>query len=81
MSHKKVFFMPFDPVKSPAAFKEYGNTPTGFNKNQAMIDHELAKGNVATQVWFTGTETAPFAPILSAAAIWTVAGGTAQRES
>ncbi|MES3035442.1 MAG: hypothetical protein V4813_15690 [Gemmatimonadota bacterium] len=54
MSHKKVFFMPFDPTKNPAAVKEYGNTPTGFNKNQAMIDHELAKGNVATQVWFTG---------------------------
>jgi DNA replication and repair protein RecF len=32
-----------------------------------------------TQVWFTGTETAPFEPILGEAAIWQVAGGTASR--
>lgn len=61
MSTKKVFFMPFDAMKSPAAFKEYGNTATGFNKNQAMIDHELAKGNTAQQVWYTGKKS----PILA----------------
>lgn len=32
-----------------------------------------------TQVWFTGTETAPFQPILGEAAIWQVAGGAAER--
>jgi DNA replication and repair protein RecF len=33
-----------------------------------------------TQVWFTGTETAPFAPILGEAAVWRVAEGEARRE-
>ena len=33
-----------------------------------------------TQVWFTGTETAPFAPILEDAAVWRVAGAAARRE-
>ena len=32
-----------------------------------------------TQVWFTGTETAPFAAILGDAAIWRVTGGSAVR--
>ena len=32
-----------------------------------------------TQVWFTGTETAPFEPILGEATIWRVAGGAAER--
>ncbi len=34
-----------------------------------------------TQVWFTGTETAPFDPILGDAAVWRVASGEARRES
>lgn len=33
-----------------------------------------------TQVWFTATETAPFAPILGEAAIWRVDGGKVARE-
>lgn len=33
-----------------------------------------------TQVWLTGTETAPFAPLLGQAAVWRVAGGAAVRE-
>jgi len=33
-----------------------------------------------TQVWFTGTETAPFAPIVGQIAVWRVAEGTARRE-
>jgi DNA replication and repair protein RecF len=33
-----------------------------------------------TQVWFTGTETAPFDPILGQAAVWRVSGGSAVRE-
>jgi DNA replication and repair protein RecF len=33
-----------------------------------------------TQVWFTGTETAPFEPILAQAAVWRVSGGCATRE-
>jgi DNA replication and repair protein RecF len=32
-----------------------------------------------TQVWFTGTETAPFAPILGESAVWRVAEGEAVR--
>ena len=47
-------------------------------RREALFER-LSAGD--TQVWFTGTETAPFAPILSVAAIWTVAGGSAQRES
>ena len=31
------------------------------------------------QVWFTGTETAPFAAILEEAAVWRVSGGKAER--
>ncbi len=59
MSIRKVFFMPFDAVKSPSAYAEYGNTATGFNKNQVMIDHEMEKGNEAQQVWWTGKKN-PF---------------------
>ena len=32
------------------------------------------------QVWFTGTETAPFEPMVGEAAVWRVAAGAAQRE-
>jgi DNA replication and repair protein RecF len=39
----------------------------------------LAEGT--TQVWFTGTETAPFAPLLGEAAVWRVASGSAEQES
>ncbi|GGD96317.1 DNA replication and repair protein RecF [Tsuneonella deserti] len=34
-----------------------------------------------TQVWFTGTETAPFEPVLQDMAVWRVADGSARRES
>ncbi|MEP1605367.1 MAG: hypothetical protein ABJJ48_03570, partial [Marinomonas sp.] len=33
----------------------------------------------AAQVWFTGTETAPFAAIMDEAAVWCVSGGTLER--
>ncbi|MGN3973609.1 DNA replication/repair protein RecF [Tsuneonella sp. SYSU-LHT278] len=39
----------------------------------------LADGG--TQVWLTGTETAPFEPILSNASVWRIAGGSAERMS
>ncbi len=42
--------------------------------------YERLAGN-GTQVWFTGTETAPFDAILGDAAVWRVAGGVARRES
>lgn len=33
-----------------------------------------------TQVWFTGTETAPFDPVLGQAAVWRVSSGSTARE-
>ena len=33
---------------------------------------------IGAQVWFTGTEPAPFEPILGEAMVWTVAGGVAR---
>lgn len=51
----KVLFMPFDerlPSVNNAKF-EYGNTGTD-KKNQAFIDHEMAKGKVAVSVWYNG---------------------------
>jgi len=47
-------------------------------RREALFER-LSAGD--TQVWLSGTETAPFAPILEEAAIWRVEGGTAQRES
>jgi DNA replication and repair protein RecF len=38
-------------------------------------------GDSGTQVWFTGTETAPFAPILGDAAVWRVSAGAVRREN
>ncbi|WP_057883068.1 DNA replication/repair protein RecF [Tsuneonella troitsensis] len=38
-------------------------------------------GNHELQVWFTGTETAPFQPVLRKTAVWRVVGGSAARES
>ena len=32
------------------------------------------------QVWFTGTETAPFEPLLGSASVWRVASGSVERE-
>ncbi|MGX7925653.1 DNA replication/repair protein RecF [Tsuneonella sp. HG094] len=37
--------------------------------------------DTGAQVWFTGTETAPFEPVLDSASVWRVAGGSATRES
>lgn len=45
---------------------------------RAALFERLAGGG--TQVWLTGTEAAPFAPILGEAAVWRVAGGAARRE-
>lgn len=45
---------------------------------RAALYDRLADGR--TQVWFTGTETAPFAPILGEAAVWRLSGGRADRE-
>jgi DNA replication and repair protein RecF len=42
-------------------------------RREALFDR-LRAG--AAQVWLTGTEAAPFAPILREAAVWTVNGGT-----
>lgn len=42
----------------------------------ALFD-QLRKGRA--QVWFTGTETAPFASILGEAAVWHVSGGSLAR--
>ncbi len=52
----KLFYMPFDVngTNILAAQFEYGNMEGGYNKNQIEIDREIAKGNVATQVWFDG---------------------------
>jgi DNA replication and repair protein RecF len=47
-------------------------------RREALYDRLAASG---AQVWFTGTETVPFEPILSGAAVWRVAEGTARRES
>ena len=41
-------------------------------RRQALFDR-LRAG--AAQIWLTGTEAAPFAPILREAAVWTVEGG------
>lgn len=46
------------------------------------VRREALYGRLAdsgTQVWFTGTETAPFDPILGEAAVWRVSGGSATR--
>lgn len=37
-------------------------------------------GRSGAQVWFTGTEAAPFTPILGRAAVWRVSNGRATRE-
>jgi DNA replication and repair protein RecF len=42
-------------------------------RREALFDR-LRAGSA--QVWLTGTEAAPFAPILQEAAVWTVNGGT-----
>jgi len=47
-------------------------------RREALYQRLVENG---TQVWFTGTETAPFAPILCEAAVWRVASGAASRES
>ena len=51
----KVLYMPFDerqPTVGSARF-EYGNTGKD-KKNQAFIDHEMAKGKTAVSVWYNG---------------------------
>ena len=45
---------------------------------RAALFDRLAQGG--TQVWLTGTETAPFGAILNDAAVWRVANGSAARE-
>ena len=45
-------------------------------RREALFDRLRDSG---TQVWLTGTETAPFAGILEEAAVWRVADGAAQR--
>lgn len=45
---------------------------------RAALFERLAEGG--TQVWLTGTETAPFEAIVDRTAIWRVAGGAARRE-
>ncbi|MBT0666987.1 DNA replication/repair protein RecF [Novosphingobium profundi] len=45
-------------------------------RREALFDR-LRQG--AAQVWLTGTETAPFAPILGEAAVWRVENGTVAR--
>jgi DNA replication and repair protein RecF len=47
-------------------------------RREALFERLAGSG---TQVWFTGTETAPFAPIMGEAAVWRVAGGEARREN
>jgi DNA replication and repair protein RecF len=47
-------------------------------RREALFERLAGSG---TQVWFTGTETAPFAPLLGEAAVWRVAGGEARRET
>jgi DNA replication and repair protein RecF len=44
---------------------------------RAALFERLRSG--AAQVWMTGTEVAPFEDILGEAAVWRVAGGTAER--
>lgn len=46
-------------------------------RREALYDRLAESG---TQVWLTGTETAPFAPILGETAIWRVEEGIARRE-
>lgn len=47
-------------------------------RREALYERLGASG---TQVWLTGTETAPFSPILGEAAVWRVSGGeTARRD-
>ncbi|MFC3099941.1 DNA replication/repair protein RecF [Altererythrobacter lauratis] len=45
-------------------------------RRAALFERLRAGGS---QVWLTGTETAPFADILDEAAVWQVAGGTVER--
>ncbi len=48
--------MPFD-MRQPTAMSaqfEYGDLKGGQNKNQLTIDHDLAKGHDARQVWYDG---------------------------
>ena len=47
-------------------------------RREALYDRLRASG---TQVWLTGTESAPFEPILREAAVWRVAGGGATRQA
>ncbi|WP_126176683.1 DNA replication/repair protein RecF [Tsuneonella rigui] len=47
-------------------------------RREALFERLAGSG---TQVWLTGTETAPFAPIMGEAAVWRVAGGEARREN
>ncbi|MFA9201806.1 MAG: DNA replication and repair protein RecF, partial [Cypionkella sp.] len=47
-------------------------------RREALYERLAGTG---TQVWFTGTETAPFAPLLGETAVWRVAAGAARRES
>ena len=46
-------------------------------RREALYDRLASTG---TQVWFTGTETGPFEPILGNASVWRVSGGSAIRE-
>lgn len=52
----KVFFMAFDPKHPDFLYAqyEYGSMDPTMDKNQRMIDHELAKGNTAVAVWYNG---------------------------
>jgi DNA replication and repair protein RecF len=47
-------------------------------RREALFERLADSG---TQVWFTGTEAAPFGPILGTAAVWQIRGGSAARES
>jgi DNA replication and repair protein RecF len=46
-------------------------------RREALFERLAGSG---TQVWLTGTETAPFGPIMGQAAVWRVFGGEARRE-
>lgn len=47
------------------------------SRREALFERLADSG---TQVWFTGTETAPFDPVLGEAAVWQVSGGCVTRE-
>jgi hypothetical protein len=58
VSTDKLLFMPFDTRSIGTigpALREYGATGQGAQqKNQLTIDHDLAKGKVAVEVWYNG---------------------------